>query len=407
MSGQLNFWGTPNVTSSPAVDSGLTAPAKPDGPMIAPSGQALVPADLSPRQAKSLGLLTSGTYGLPSSISSSTPSRTMYRSLESRLRARTALLGSTLYKLTWKPRTTPSGRSISALRASVRRSSDKGFFGWRSPTKSDAERGVEFDPKSRDAKAGTGSLNNEAALAGWTAPSSLDWKDTPGMATERPDGRSRIDQLPRQALLTGCAAPRAEDSESAGMRHSRGVADTLTARSMQLAGWPNPIANDSKGSTHCYSQGDHGKIALKLPGTAQIAGPARLTASGELLTGSTAGMTSGGQLNPEHSFWLMAIPKELVFCALRGMQSISKSQRRSSKRISKQPHDRPRAGEHAVRASSSTPPERAGTARATRTDSPRPGSASASAHHSAADCAEADCRPRPRSRPRCRSSRRP
>lgn len=30
--------------------------------------------------------------------------------------------------------------------------------------------------------------------------------------------------------------------------------------------WPTPMVNDATGSTHCYSGGDHDKIALKLPG---------------------------------------------------------------------------------------------------------------------------------------------
>lgn len=107
-----------------------------------------------------------------------------------------ALHGSTLYRLTWKQRTTPAGRSIPALRASVPRTSDKGCTGW--PTPRSVAAGPDFAIAMRKNSGGM-SLQTTAQLAGWVTPSARDWKDTPGMATERPDGRNRADQLPRQA----------------------------------------------------------------------------------------------------------------------------------------------------------------------------------------------------------------
>lgn len=120
---------------------------------------------------------------------------------------------------------------------------------WPTPQANDAEkRGVPTTETTGKAQACLPVAVPQ--LAAWVTPSARDWKDTPGMSQEpgnRPSGQRRTDQLPRQAYM---------------------------------AGW------------------------------ATTDGPARLTVSGEMLTGFSARMESGGQLNPEHARWLMACPSQ-------------------------------------------------------------------------------------------------
>lgn len=161
---QRNSCSTPSAIFLQASGSGATLSDKQVGPMIGPSGPDPAHANLSARQAKEQGLMTSGTYG--QLFFGSFHSVNLITSLVNRLRVRTGLLGSTLYKLTWKERATPTGRLISALRASVRRTSDK---------------------------------DSGLLRSGWVTPSTRDWKDTPGMGLTRENSRGRVDQTPRQA----------------------------------------------------------------------------------------------------------------------------------------------------------------------------------------------------------------
>lgn len=135
MSDQVICPDTLNVISSRASVDGLTPSDSLGGLTTDPSGQEVARANLSPRQAKDLGLLTSGTYGPRGSISLSSGDLT--RCLASRYREKTEGLGSTLFRLTWKESTTPSGRLIFVQQASAHRTKGTDFTSLPTPNASE------------------------------------------------------------------------------------------------------------------------------------------------------------------------------------------------------------------------------------------------------------------------------
>lgn len=157
-----------SAISSPESASGATPFGLPDGLMTDLFGLVPVRANLSARQAKDLGLLTSGTCG--PTFTGSSKSAALQQCLESRLRAKTQILGSTLYTLTWKPWATPSGVSRSRLRASVPRSHETALSGWRAPMATDGKKADCRLPgvlkRLEDHK--QISLAMQARLASWT-----------------------------------------------------------------------------------------------------------------------------------------------------------------------------------------------------------------------------------------------
>lgn len=337
---------THSATFSRVSPAGPTPCASPDGPRTDPAGPDRLPVSLSASPGKvypatipaTLHRILFGWSGpaapeccLANRSQARMSSERLQAALESALADRLHGLGSTIYAIVWKPHVTPSGRAISRLRASARRTSDSEpssglspLSGWitsqaggNSETAASAEKelsrvhaggvpsltvqchlaGWTTSAASDGERGGTGitagmtgsSLPQQAQIAGWSTASARDWKDTAGMATEatNPDGstRTRLDQLPRQAQLAGWPTSTSTDAVRApGMEFTT---PNITLNHMALmAAW----------------------------GTTE--GPARFTASGQMLTGCSAGMTNGGQLNPAFSAWLMGFPPSWCVAAL-------------------------------------------------------------------------------------------
>lgn len=252
--------GSHSATSLPGSGSGPMHCDRQDGMTSARCGQEAAHANLSATQAREMGLLTSGTFGQRSSISSRSADLTF--SLENRLRRQLANLGSILYKMTWKGLVTPQGRYVPLLRASVRRTSGRDSI---SSGQNNTQRATSVDAVltviGQDS-----SVVLTAALTGWVTPTTRDWKDTPGMVTSA-GKRGRLDQLPRQAA--------------------------------QWAGWPTPTAQDAVRGVKPPRPHDTGVPLTQRVGQMDF---------GRMPTGYPSEIPNSALLNPAHSRWLLGLP---------------------------------------------------------------------------------------------------
>lgn len=310
----------PSAISSPESEAGHTRSDSPDGPTADLFGQPLVRASRSHVRGRCSPKKMSDTCGRPSI--GSPESASLQLSLANRLQARLRCYGSMEYSLTWKQRTTPAGRVICALRASGRRTSDKGFTGWPSP---------------RANKWGEPDSHGNFPMAGWVSPTRQD--GTRGNLPARPTDTGV--PLSQQAILAGWRSPDSNQrgggyaNPLAALRPTQGGHQINLEDQAVLAGWVSPSSRDWKDSegmskTGTNPDGSERNRTDQLPRQAQL-----VIQPGQSSTSSTAPTGKRGALNPAHSRWLMGYPVEWDYCGATAMQSCRNLRRNSSKPISK------------------------------------------------------------------------
>lgn len=253
-----------------------------DGPTIEKSGPDHVPVSLSAQQASAAVQMTLDISGPTGSGSSE--SAALQQSLVSRLQARMALLGSTLFVLTWKVRVTPLGRSIYALRARARHTSGKDFTSWRTPTGRDSHPSKLSGNPNRQMQI---YLAHEVQLTSWPTPRANKW----GMMDSHGDAPQPIASWP---------TPRTETT-GAGI-HGDGAADLRT-----VASWATPATRDWRDGRASEETMNHNSRPLN-----------EQVVSGLTSFGSLAETEKPGQLNPAFSRWLQGLPEEWDDCAPTG-----------------------------------------------------------------------------------------
>lgn len=300
---QKTSTGSHSVIFSLVSAAGLSRSGLREFRKIRLSGREARLANRLARQESNSDSSTRGTSRPYSSTSSA--SAALQSSLGNRLRQQLQNRGCAIYKLTWREKVTPSGLPYSQLVASALRTKETDFSSvrtnWPSPC---AQNGTvngytDWGKVIKRKEAGRQqNLQDVVILAAWSTPTANDFKGS-GVTVIRKDGKDRtfgrLDYATEQGLMATWPTPRSADGEK-NVRTLEGALSEI-----QRKGGPQDVAQ-----------------------AAAITQPIRITASGQMLTGSDAGMENSGQLNPAHSRWLMGYPPEWDDCAVTAMPSSRK-----------------------------------------------------------------------------------
>ena len=272
---RVTFQSLPNATFSLELEAGQL-------PLDLPVGQTIDLFGPAHHLASHLALLenkqekaTSDTSGQPFSIS--LESKRLQQSLENKLQAQLGTDGSTIYKKTWKNKTTPAQWQYCQLAASAHRTKGKDYgtslINWPTPMQTDGSKRATV---RENYQSGAGSDNSNVGM----------WRH--GILPSTRDHKG------------GYVGGR--------IRNGKISTDTLDVTA-QLVPWQTPRARGDAGGNRWKNQDiknleDQIRYNL-MPGGNPLDGLVEMESR------------APSQLNPRFSLWLMGYPIEWAHCAAR------------------------------------------------------------------------------------------
>jgi hypothetical protein len=187
--------------------------------------------------------------------------------------------------MTWKPWVMPAGLSRFRLRASVPRISETELTGWHTPLVRDHRNSAGNGTNPRD-------LPRTVPLCGWPTLRAND-----GTGHKIPPNRQGGVALKSAVQMAGWPTCKATDAIKGGNVSPRPGAMGLS-ETVPLAGWGTPTATEPGGTPEQFQARKlktvKGTAVTMLAHQVKLLQPVRLTATGQVLIGSDAGMDGSG-----------------------------------------------------------------------------------------------------------------